>query len=239
MLLEFRRFVRSPFALVSFFMGAGCFLFTYVTMLAFNQSQTIEQVLLSSYTVCTQHGMFWFSAVAVAFVAKDYNEKTLIFCKSLGFDALRYHMLRAALSSMSIALGCAVFLTVTCAVFGDFSAWLVMMVHYASVIVAYCSFSVLLSWLLGSFIKAYFATTIYFFAAVVLAFEIPSLRFLQAFDMNGFIYKDLQTSLSDFSTFNAVEAQRLVVCVLCALVVFAGTCVLSLVLKKRWVTNGI
>ncbi len=237
--LELRRFVRSPFALVSFLIGMAFFPFAYVLGLGWDQSGSISWVLLNAYMVFTQFGMFILPAVMAAFVAKDYNEKTLLFYKSRGFSALRYHATKVVLLSAAMSFGCAVGLTGVCVAFGNFEAWLMVLAHCVAVVVTYYSFSAFLTWLLGSFIKSYFAAFAYFLAALMVAVKVPDLRFLHMFDQNGFVYKDLAASIFNLSTFNAVEAPHVVACLLYALAVFVLMGALSLVFKKRWLVNGI
>ena len=240
MLVELRRFSHGVYLPITVALSMGLFALGYVMQIpAYPDGVDLEGTLLGTYVVLTQLGVFILPALAASYVCLDFSEKSILFYRDLGMGSVRYFVAKDLCLILFFTLGATIGLSVTCLHFGDFRPFLSMLLHFVAVIVTYFSFYTMLACILGTFIRSYFVSFIYSLVALYVALSNEFLRFLQFFEQNGFVYKDLERNITDLSTFTANEMPHIPLCLAYALGIAVLNILVILLLKKRWLENGI
>lgn len=240
MFFEIKRFVRSIYLPITLAISIGLFALGYVMQIpGYPDGVDLAGTMLGTYVILTQMGIFILPALCAAYFCTDFNEHAILFYRELGYSSASYYLVKVITLTLFFSIGTLVGSFAACMAYGDLSPLPVMYVHYEAVILTYFAFYGTLACLLASFIKAYFASFAYSLIALYVALSVPALRFLQFFEQNGFVYKNLETNIANLSTFPEMELPHLSLCVVYAVAVLAINTLVIFILRKRWLRNGI
>lgn len=140
LLLELRRFLRSSYFLVGLGIAAIFFFAGFCFQSATQQgSVSMLPWLLDTYTCFTQFGALVLSAYAISCISSDYSGKTTQFYKELGFSSWSYYLVRVGALWFPLMLGSVVLTGLVCLMYGDWSPFVAMVVHYSAVSLFYVS----------------------------------------------------------------------------------------------------
>lgn len=241
MKVELVRFIHSVYFPVTLGMAIGLFPMGFILQQpGFPQGVDLSNSLLGTYVVLTQMGILFLPALVASYVCSDFSNHNILFYQSLGKSGMTYYCGKIATLLLFFSLGIVIGCLGTCLAYSDLRPCIVMILHCEAVIVTYFAAYGIVSYICGSFMGSFFICVVYSVAAIFIANTNPdSLRFIQFFDQNGFIYKDLAGSIVNLATFTSVELPRLVPCFIYAAIVLVIDVIISCVAESRWIRNGI
>lgn len=129
---------------------------------------------------------------------------------------------------------------VCCAIYQDFSLWAGMLLQVPALIVTYLSIFCLVALVVDKFVPSYFAYIVWWIGVSAAVSIGPDwIAWLQPFDQNAGIYLTTVEHLADSSLFLGSQAHTILTCVIYALVVLAIGALISFIIKRRWLRNGV
>lgn len=127
-----------------------------------------------------------------------------------------------------------------CGLYRDFSLWAGMFLQVAVLIVTYLSIFCLVTLVVGKFVPSYFAYIVWWIGVSAAVSIGPDwIAWLQPFDQNAGIYLTTVEHLANSPAFLGSQAQTILACAIYAAVVLAIGSLISFIIKRRWLRNGV
>lgn len=240
MLFDLRRYASNFF----FPAAMGITILFFAAGYGFRSSVSPDGVellpwLLDTYTCYTQFGPLVITALAISAITADFSAKNCLFYRGLGLTAGKYCLSKLVALVVPLVLGTSICLFSVCLFYGDFSSFIPMLLHFASVSVSYLAFASLLAVLFGSFIASFFANVSIWIVSTFFVSHCEHLWFLAPFDQNSHVFLQLVSNMADPSVFASLELQNVMLGCVCALLIASVSLACCALLDKRWVKNGI
>lgn len=241
MIFELKRFARSAYLVVAIGLSVLFFIGGYAWGMPSHPDGVPYAVLFEAvYTVYCQFGQLILSAFAMHSVANDYADKNILFYRELGFDSTRYYLCKVTTMSCALIASYGVCSLVCCAIYQDFSLWAGMLLQVAALIVTYVSIFCLVALVVGKFVPSYFAYIVWWIGVSAAVSIGPDwIAWLQPFDQNAGIYLTTVEHLANSPAFLGSQAHTILTCVIYTLVVLAIGALISFIIKRRWLRNGV
>lgn len=241
MRLELKRFLHSAYVLVAF----GLTVLFYVggwgaQAVYYTDGATLLQCYQGAYTFYGQFGPLILGAFAMHYITSDYANKNILFYRRLGFSSLTYFLTKTMTLVVFFTAANAAVSLVLCAVYGDFSPWLVMFLQTTALLVTYFSLFCAISLVIGKFVVSYFAYLVWWLVvSTAINYGLDWTQWLQYFDANAHLNQTMLTNMANASTFASEQMGLIGSAAAYAVVVFAIGALVAVVVKKRWLQNGI
>lgn len=238
---ELTRFIHGIYLPITLGMAIGLFPMGYILQQpGFPQGVDLSNSLLGTYVVLTQMGILFLPALVASYICMDFSNHNTLFYRSLGKAGVTYYCEKIATLLLFFSLGIVIGCLGTCLAYNDLRPCMVMILHCEAVVVTYFAVYGIVSYVCGSFMGSFFICVVYSVTAIFVANTNPDvLRFIQFFDQNGYVYKDLAANIVNLSTFASNELPKLIPCFVYASIVVAIDVVTAFITRNRWVRNGI
>lgn len=232
--------MRSSYFLVGLGIAAIFFFAGFCFQSATQQgSVSMLPWLLDTYTCFTQFGALVLSAYAISCISSDYSGKTTQFYKELGFSSWSYYLVRVGALWFPLMLGSVVLTGLVCLMYGDWSPFVAMVVHYSAVSLFYVSLYGALGLIVGRFIVAYFTGAFLWVCATYFSSHYEELYFVAYFDQNSPSFTSLAANMASASSFGQAELLPALVCMAVALIAVLACSFISSLFERRWLRNGV
>lgn len=240
MLFDLRRYAGNFY----FPAGIGIAVLFFAAGYGFRSSASPNGVellpwLLDAYTCYTQFGPLVIAAFAIAAISSDFSEKNCLFYREMGLTSGKYFVSKLLALAAPLTLGTVICLFAVCLLYGDFSPFAPMALHFLCVVVSYLSFASLLAILLGSFITSFFANVAIWITSTFFVSHYENLWFVAPFDQNSHVFLDLMVNMADSSLFASSDLSNVVCGCVFALLTVIASFVCCVFLEGRWMKNGV
>jgi hypothetical protein len=241
MRLEFKRFLHSAYALVAFGLTVLFYAGGYgAQAVYYTDGVSLLQCYQGAYTFYGQFGPLVLGAFAMHYITSDYANKNILFYRRLGFSSLTYYLTKTLTLIAFFAVANAVVSLAVCAAYGDFSPWLVMLLQTTALLITYFSLFCAVAIAIGKFVASYFAYLVWWLVvSTTINYGLAWTQWLQYFDANAHLNQAMLANMANASTFASEQMGLLGGAMAYAAAVFAIGALFSLVVKKRWLQNGI
>ena len=225
--------------LFTFISVALCFVLGYILLVSIDEVPTSEitNTLLfeSVYTVFTQFGMLIFPVIVIISFNIDYKEKNILFYELLDVSEIKYFLSKLGVSIFWFTLSIFIMNTIVSLYFMDFSNFLIIFLHYETVVLCFITLVSVLAFLFNNLIAVFCLNLFLWIGSIVLSTAVPRLSFLSYYDASNQLYENIhkyvETSNIQYLSLNQSFFYDLIV--------FCLGISIIMIFKKRWKKNGI
>ncbi len=241
MLVEFKRFARSGNLAIAFGLTALFIVGGYGWQVpAHPDGVGYADCFEGVYTVYCQFGQLILSAFAMHCLASDFAKKHVLFYRELGIGSLGFYLCKVGVMATSLITAYALCSLILCALYGNLSLWMGMLLQIGALIVAYLAVFSCVALVVGKFVNAYFIYLVWWLgASLAVAGNSGLAPFIQHFDQNGDLYRETIAHMQNAGTFLAVQLPAIGECFAYAAALLGIGALVSLAAKKRMLLNGV
>lgn len=241
MTIELKRFIRSAYLAVAVGISALFFIGGYGwQMPAYPDGVTYSALFEGVYTVYCQFGQLILSAFAMFYITNDYSNKNVLFYRELGFNSTRYYLCKVTTMALALITSFGLCSLAACAVYGDFSLLIGMLLQVSALIIAYLSVFCCVALVVGKFVPSFFAYIVWWIGASIAVGNGPDwMQWLQFFDQNADLYRTTIDHFANISSFLSNQAQAIGTCFAYSLALLIVGTLISYITRKRWLHNGV
>lgn len=195
---------------------------------------SLDDYILSTYTVFTQFGFLIFGFVIVLFFNSDYQSKNILFYRKLEMSCLKYFLVKTVVFLTEFLLVILLLNMVVSILFRDFSYYLLQSYLFSAVIFQYVLIVGCISLMVPNVLLAYLSSLIFWIVSIVLAAIQSPLKYIALFDASNKLYQVVANSLQRHLWDN-----QLLIILPFLVILLVLAILLAKIFEKRWLKLGI
>lgn len=240
MKIELKRAIRSKFYIFFGLLNILNVVLGYILLVTIDKVQTVtfQDMFESVYTVYTQFGTLLFSALIIMQFYIDYNEKNIVFYRTLGFSEHKYFLTKVAMILLATIIGSLISSTVICLPYGELDMLPIVFLKIESVMVYYTLIISTISFIFNNFLAAFFINVFLWIMGIVVSTTSSFMQYFAYYDASTADYQHLISYLDGKVSVSEL-LQHIAGNYVYDLVVFGICVVVVWLLRRRWIKNGI
>lgn len=235
--MELKRILNNKNYLFCCITTIACFVFGYILPISIDHVETLRlcDYFDSVYTVITQFGPLVFSTVIIYIINTDYKEKNILFYSSIGYNSLKYFVVKIFFVCINFSLLLLIETGISCFLYNDFHDYWIMFLYYECALLSEILMAAIFAFLFKNILTAFCVNLAVWIGTIILSSISDKFRFLAYYDASNQLYDELQHYFSTGNTSFLHITQS----ILYDTVLFFISVSIVIIFKKRWIRNGV